>query len=425
MSSHKPKTIKIRKKRHPLTGSIRRKKSERSEIRKLSAPKESSSASSLAEEDDEYLSPVIEECIKVNPGSITETNRESALSQRPNTTDNMDIFNPASVFPFSNKPHETREKTIAEESKQWESFFDPQHTFGPFHTTIKKQTQQFFYTGKWPLDQEDLLGIVPKRKKDGEAATLLFPTVPSPTFPNTDHLELHTTAYDEHDYEEFDGNTSIEILPCPSLSSFPKKAENETVWKDRLELLALIQRNIFDEKWNGTNQPQRKETRKARLHRKIRNKAGKIKKETLVDSSTESEPEPEEKPESVLCLDDSWENISFNPPKTDDLENQQVKRKNRPSFLLFAYGFFFPPLWIVGAFYNPMSSTQRTTTSKKIDLKWKKYSRNAAIVFFFVLVIMVVLVLALKPEAVGFRKSNNQDYLDEEKIIFDDRVNQL
>jgi hypothetical protein len=398
-----------------LSGSIRQKKRERSEIRKESLHShESSKTPSIEEvntEMNDSLSPVLEECVLPKTGSTNYTGN-----------DLRELYNPAAIFPFSNKPHETREKTIAEESKQWESFFDPQHTFDSFHTTLAKQpNQHYFYQGKWPLDQEDLMGMIPKKQKDDD--TFLFPTVPSPTLPNTDHLQIHTTtphAYESEEY--FDGNTSIEILPCPSLSSFPKfkkreMMENEAmVWKSRLELLSTIQKEIFDETWNGTQTSPFKESTAARLQRQIKKKAERMKRETLVDSETDEEEEKE------LSVVDSWENISFHAKK-NDVENQHVvevvKRKNRPSFLLFAYGFLFPPLWVVGAFYCPRSS-QTTTTSKKIDMKWKKYSRNAFLTFFVLMVAMIVLILALKPEAVGFRNSHNEDYQNEEKIIFDD-----
>lgn len=391
-------------------------------------------------------------------------------------------LDPSTIFPFSNKPHEARKKTIAEESKRWESFFDPQYTFGSFKHGISKPVNQYFYQGKWPLDQEDIMGMIPKAKKNKstpngtplssaeENAAVLFPSVPSPTLPDIKQLELHinTNLADE---EEIDGNRQIEILPCPSLSQFPKyrKMENESLWKDRLELLKTIQVNGFNKELNdGTQNAPYKESAAARLQRQIKKKAEKIKRETLVDSSTEEEESDVEQGEqqidddyhglqvaiepfttliqfdsieeettekdgldnlSLATLDD-YENISFHAPKEEgDSEKAEIavepeiKRKNRPSFLYFACGFLFPPLWIIGALYVPSSNFERTTASKNIDKKWKKYSRNALFIFMLTIITITVLLLVLKPQTVGFRNSSVNGY-GEERVVFDEESRQ-
>lgn len=495
-----------------------RQKKERSEVRNNASCSDSSPPLSAHEEcpspiqfEDtvsiENLSPVMEETA-THPSPTTQ---KSAILMPATPKHLPKRLDPAAIFPYSNKPHETRKKTIAEESKQWESLFDPQHTFGSFQTSIAKpvSSQQYFYKGKWPLDQEDILGMIPKPRKslhhqknsetatpnmstiDGEGASIAafaFPTVPSPTLPDKKQLELHINPVlqdNENDmlHDSFPRSSSqIEILPCPSLTQFPKykKSENEMLWKDRLELLKKIQHEGFREDLNGTLNTGNKESATVRLQRQLKRKAEKIKRETLVDSSTEEENEDDEENEhncnianateggtllvavepdtmlvdfnstqnkeeqdtasslytirpyesSLVSLDDEWENISFKPPcsvKDIDVENQpskqeeavEIKRRNRPTFLLFAYGFLFPPLWIIGALYNPSSSLQRTTSSKKIDRKWKNYSRNAFFVFLVIVATIVVLILVLKPQAVGFRSSSDQIY-QEERIVFDE-----
>lgn len=417
---------------------------------------------------------------------------------RIGNSSNTAPLDPAAIFPFSNKPHEARKKTIAEESKRWESLFDPQYTFGSFQQGITRPVNQYFYRGKWPLDEEDIMGMIPKAKKhmshpndtplsvstngggEEQQPNTLFPSVPSPLLPNLKQLELHMKD-SLNDDEYTDGNTQIEILPCPSLSSFPnnKPIENEELYRERLELLKMLQMNGFDKDLNdGTRDTPYKESAAARIQRQIKKKAVKIKRETLVDSSTEDEESSEAEEEqtenqsqiddefhglhvaiasegffpsspaarveeelepvieeehlehSSLASIDDYENISFHAPyDKEDCEKveaaivapvePEVKRKNRPSFLYFAYGFLFPPLWIIGALYSPSSNLERTTASKKIDQKWKKYSRNALFIFITAVITTIVLILVLKPQAVGFRNSNEPNYGDE-WVVFDE-----
>lgn len=417
-------------------------------------------------------------------------------------------LDPAVIFPFSNKPHEARKKTIAEESKRWESLFDPQYTFGSFQHGITRPVNQYFYRGKWPLDEEDIMGMIPKAAKkrmshptdtplsvstnggcgeEQQPNNTLFPSVPSPLLPNLKQLELHMKDT-LNDNEYTDGNTQIEILPCPSLSSFPnnKPIENEELYRERLELLKMLQTNGFDKELNdGTRDTPYKESAAARLQRQIKKKAVKMKRETLVDSSTEDEDNSSEAEEvqdenqsqiddefhglhvaiapqgkffpsspaaaaarvvveeelepvieeeqiehSSLASIDDYENISFHAVyDKEDCEKveaaivvpvePEAKRKNRPSFLYFAYGFLFPPLWIIGALYSPSSNLERTTASKKIDQKWKKYSRNALFIFITAVITSIVLILVLKPQAVGFRNSNGPNY-ENEWVVFDE-----
>ncbi|KAF1800889.1 hypothetical protein FB192DRAFT_1328378 [Mucor lusitanicus] len=416
--------------RNPMSFSMRQKKRERSEVRNNASCNDSSPPLSAHEESQK-------------PAIMPTTPRHLPRQ-----------LDPAAIFPYSNKPHETRKKTIAEESKQWESLFDPQHTFGSFQTSIAKpvSSQQYFYKGKWPLDQEDILGMMPRPKRalqqqqnsatttpnlsivDGEGvvstAAFAFPTVPSPTLPDKKQLELHINpVLQDNENDIFDDSfprsgSQIEILPCPSLTQFPKykKSENEVLWKDRLELLKKIQHQGFREDLNGTLNTGDKESAAVRLQRQLRRKAEKIKRETLVDSSTEEEDDDGDANEHNCNIAHATEDgalLVAVEPDTLLQEAVEIKRKNRPTFLLFAYGFLFPPLWIIGALYNPSSSLQRTATSKKIDRKWKNYSRNALFVFIVLVATIVVLILVLKPQAVGFRSSSDQIY-HEERIVFDE-----
>lgn len=303
------------------------------------------------------------------------------------------------VFPFSNK-HETKKKTIAEESKQWESLFEPQYTFGSFQHGIAKPVTDLYYQGKWPLDQEDIIGMIPK------STTTLFPTAPSPTLPSI-NIQINTNDDDS------------QILPRP----YPEYKENpEIQCPDRLELQNLIQQVGFNKENDGTQcDPFKEFSAAARFQRQIKNKTQQMKREILIDSEESAESiidmESEKLDQSSLAsMNDLNEKISFHKEEKDEPE---IKKRNRVSFLYFAIGFLFPPLWIIGALYEPNS--QRTSASKAIDKKWKLYSRNALFAFIIAIVITVVLILILNPEAVGFRNSNEDGY-QEPRVVFDEDV---
>lgn len=297
----------------------------------------------------------------------------------------MDLID-EELFQNSNK-HETPKKTIAEESKQWESLFDPQYTFGSFQHGIAKPVIDVYYNGKWPLDQQDNM----------------LSEQTSPALPNIENIQLHINTTDSNDAE-------IEILPRP----FPKYQNKNTdvVCKDRLELLNIIQEVGFNKENDATqSNPYKQFSTAARFQQQIKNKTKQMKQEIMMDDDHVSRHENS----SLASIEDLYEKVSFHEPKEDN----EPKRKNRASFLYFSLGFLFPPLWLIGALYVPKS--QRTSASKSIDKKWKTYSRNALFAFLIAMVLTVVLVLIMKPETVGFRNSNEDGYKDA-RVVFDEDV---
>ncbi|KAI8074994.1 hypothetical protein BC940DRAFT_328598 [Gongronella butleri] len=81
--------------------------------------------------------------------------------------------------------------------------------------------------------------------------------------------------------------------------------------------------------------------------------------------------------------------------------------KCRLSFLYFVCGFLFPPLWIIGAMYTPPDKRRQSPSGRRIDRMWKRCSRMALVSFSLGMVIILIAVLAFKPEALGWRKSWN------------------
>ncbi|ORZ06195.1 hypothetical protein BCR42DRAFT_473635 [Absidia repens] len=83
------------------------------------------------------------------------------------------------------------------------------------------------------------------------------------------------------------------------------------------------------------------------------------------------------------------------------------ERRYRTSFLYFVFGFVFPPVWVIGALYTPPDNQQSYQSShgRRIDLMWKRACRLAFALFTFGLLVMVVIILALNPGALGWRTS--------------------
>ncbi|KAG2207004.1 hypothetical protein INT47_008473 [Mucor saturninus] len=263
------------------------------------------------------------------------------------------------LFPHSNK-YETKKKTIAEESKQWESLFDPQYTFGSFQHGIAKPVTDVYYKGKWPLDEKDT-------RPD---------TVEEPTLPDIQNIQLM--------HRPTDNEAEIEILPRP----FPKydKHTDETSCcsQDRLELRRILQEVGFNKKNDGThNNPYKQYSTAARFQQQIINKTKQMKQEIMLDHHDTIDS---------TSMEDLCEKSSF----TNDEPTQQQGRRNRASFLYFALGFLFPPFWLIGALYVP--SSQRTSA-----------------------ILITILVLIMKPDAVGFRNSNEDGY-QHPRVVFDDDI---
>ncbi|RCH86488.1 hypothetical protein CU097_007118 [Rhizopus azygosporus] len=405
----------------PITFSIKRKRQERSEIRR--------NVPELKEMDEE------EEEEEVDENPFTDVKEEKI------------VLDPAIVFPYSNNG--TRATTIKEESEQWESLFDPQYTFGPFmNSVMKPSTTDYYYKGKWPLNQADIMGMAPKQMKktkqnsdDGESVSptdesYLFSMVPDPLLPDLEQLKLLLTDMDDHDEDtRSDGESTagsvrqIGFLPSSSISLHTRRAEEDASWEKRLNLLDTIQQAVFNEDLNGTRENPFQGSRAARIQRSIRDKAERIKKEAWVDVKNDSrenmaeegtKEDKESKEKDLKFLSRISGLLGGYQEKAFDYEEelQECKQKNRYSFLYFALGFLFPPLWILGATYSPKASQQQTEASKDIDKKWKKYSRNALFIFLLITVVTVIIVVIAEPASFGFRETMG-DQVHEDIVIFD------
>ncbi|KAI8137019.1 hypothetical protein BJV82DRAFT_675276 [Fennellomyces sp. T-0311] len=168
----------------------------------------------------------------------------------------------------------------------------------------------------------------------------------TPTLPRIDHVKVQAPCPDQ-----------IDILPCPS-ASFAKQQRNEA----RMGLLQTIREQGLSNRhdtWKDQQEPQR--GWQERLHEKI--------------------------------------------DEDDNSKQSGEKPTCRRSFLYFAFGFLFPPLWIVGALYVPPQ--RQHPGSQTVDLLWKRRSRNAFFIFIVTVLVILILTLVLRPASIGWRTSNS------------------
>ncbi|KAI9472304.1 MAG: hypothetical protein EXX96DRAFT_351856 [Benjaminiella poitrasii] len=459
----------------------------------------------------DFLSPVPEEPSRNGSSSsipIAKKNQQNSKIQDCMRT----VLAPTYIFPHTNRVHKERKrKTVEEESQQWETLYDPQYTFGSFNQGVfssknvaVSSPNDYFYKGKWPLEQEDITGLVSTRKQPSkeegsncqaslqsirsslhQSNTNLIPYPLEPDLPDIKKLEsfIHkivpATAIEQHnnDQNKVQKEPHGQDMVCSSeelSSSFiiDKNASKHEakLWDKRLELLYTIRSQIFCKEWDGTviqkkqlNEYHRKGSAASRFHRQLKHKAKKIKNEAFTASSSDEDggkrlpisnnnTAVDERIDIVsyddqecgkLLLnssssifnkqgrfDDNHKKITF-PVTTsrEDIEQHAMKKNiidapgeiksNRPGFLLFIFGFLFPPLWIFGALYVPRLSEETTSDSKRIDKKWRKYSRNAFLSFFVSAITIVVFIVVFKTDLIGFRRSHGEQSQHEEKIVFD------
>ncbi|KAI9481402.1 MAG: hypothetical protein EXX96DRAFT_566577 [Benjaminiella poitrasii] len=127
-------------------------------------------------------------------------------------------------------------------------------------------------------------------------------------------------------------------------------------------------------------------------------------------------------------VEEEEENISVNSSKLSSLdpddvekktrmgeeeqEQQPVKNKSwlgyRSSFLYFLFGFVFPPIWLLGAFYMSSHANRQTSASRRIDRLWSRRSRIAFCVFAASILSILIVLFLLNPKSIGWRFSRQQ-----------------
>ncbi|KAI8885603.1 hypothetical protein K501DRAFT_331781 [Backusella circina FSU 941] len=307
-----------------------------------------------------------------------------------------------------------------EKNKQWESLFDPQHTFGSFQTTSGTCYDDFYNNFDWSLSRKDL--VLDEKNKS------LFSSLP--TLPRVEDLESHINSVAFESPAENKSTTGqVEILPRPSRPFFstpnqPKRDEKKL--KEKLELLQLIRQCGFNNDMDGSKYNPSEVSAAHRIHRNLFTTTEKIKRETKQELSVGNKTYDNT---SLSSIGDVYDHnvdlelqVDAKTKKPEQFHETNLRRRprNRISFLFFVFGFMLPPLWIIGALYVPRYSLHRTAASIEIDKKWKKYCRNAFLIFLVSVISAAILLFIIKPSFIGYRSSHKENHTSEDPIIFDD-----
>lgn len=264
--------------------------------------------------------------------------------------------------------------------QRWDAFFDPQYSFGAFIHDLSQEEQQEYekYHHQRKLDRliddgnyhiESNLKSSQRESSDRISTLTETSTAAiSPTLPN--------------------------LLPDPNNNRTCWGPKDENALIERLELLKKMRAQPI---LASSTSPQEEEEAGARWKRHISEKAKQLRKEASDDtSSTHSSMDPDEK-------------------QVDQESGAVTPRKYgcRRSFLCFLFGFLFPPLWLLGAFYCSAYADQQTSASRRIDRVWRRRSRVAFGIFTIMLMIILVIVFVLNPQSIGWRQSKEmtENYL--------------
>lgn len=246
----------------------------------------------------------------------------------------------------------------------WEAMFDPQYSMdSPRHKR-------------------------PGRRKDMPASAPPTPSTGTPALPSIDIL-AHSKSQ-----QNMMASSSSQQLPSSVSAPSPHQRPPDQLWTDRMNLLRTIreQGHITEQRPSTPH----KQGWKDRLREKIDHG---LLQEASDGSSDDDDEEDEEHCEKETCQD----------IKEQDHEehNQQQQRRKRPpyrhSFLYFAFGFLFPPLWIIGAMHVPPQ--HQSPEGQAVDLQWRRRCRNAFFLFIATVLVVLIIALVLKPASVGWRLS--------------------
>ncbi|KAI8971525.1 hypothetical protein BDF20DRAFT_989827 [Mycotypha africana] len=353
-----------------------------------------------------------------------------------------DIVGTAPITKSSRNDSATKQTVLIEQLQKLES--------SSLNTTIST-------TASASKDSKSI-GITTDNNNDDKPQQLLLTPVPDPQLPNLKHLQHNINrGYSKgihyikrypqnnikNDYSngaQVENGSKCQVargLSDEGVTYYDASeltiAEEEKLWKERLEILKTLQYECFNNKWNGTEyNPLQSVSMTTRIQRRLKNHALKLKQQAIfidtdpiVNNQSTKLTEVKENlaRSNVITLDDQLENVS------SKLSTGSPKLRTRLSFLFFVLGFLFPPTWILGAFYTPKYTSATAAAAaamtaeklaiieedyhRKIDYRWKKYSKNALAIFLFILTIALVLTLAFNPDYLGYRSSKKHGYRGE------------
>ncbi|CAO3593672.1 unnamed protein product [Absidia cylindrospora] len=339
-------------------------------------------------------------------------------------------------------PEPLRQEGHWDDTSPWEMYFDPNYTFfgGKVLDPRQRQRQQEVLKTMALHDYYLHLHPPPSAGASTAADQLQQPSLPY-TVMDAVHQHHYTSLVDLSktllppppplpckDEEDLNPSpVSMQTMYYPADSSSPTTQENDDdktmSHKDhqaRLALLQAIRTESYHppmvKKKKKQNKPQQTSVAAATVvagekvshhhHRRYRDPSRYIWMET--PSPTEKEKTQSSSTFDLTSFQETGQVSSAHQPNAAKLTtNTDNERRYRTSFLYFVFGFLFPPVWVIGALYTPPDHQQAYQSShgRRIDLMWKRACRMAFALFTFGLLVMVVIVLALNPGALGWRTS--------------------
>lgn len=287
----------------------------------------------------------------------------SMISQIPSSRQSMDL-----IEGTSQHFQQTRLAVDAHTQRlRWDAFFEPQYTFASFIHELSKR------------DDDHL-------KREHQK--------------NVDRL-VDTSSFGDTSLSFSQRPSSDIIMSNPSSYMASPKAENSTLtWTEqdedtlirRLEILKQIRASMHNE------DQEKQGDLVGRWKRLLTTKAHELCQEAGVandDAASKS---------STMSVYDEEGGKEINPAE-EEVEVKKGIRNCRRSFLLFLFGFIFPPLWLLGSIYFASYEKNQTSANRRLDSKWRHRSRVCFGVFAISLLIVLVTVFVIDPSSVGYRHS--------------------
>ncbi|KAG1470849.1 hypothetical protein G6F56_002451 [Rhizopus delemar] len=287
----------------------------------------------------------------------------SMLSPVPSSRQSMDLIEGTSQhFQQTHMPVNAHAQR-----RRWDAFFDPQYTFTAFIHQLDKRDDNYL-------------------KREHQK--------------NVDHL-VDTNSFGINSICSSQRQSGDVIMSNPSshLAS-PKEIDPRLTWTEqdkqrlihRLEILKEIRGSVLT-----GEQENKADTIVGRWKQCISMKAHRLCQEAgVVNDDVESKASTT----SVFGGDEEKELHS-----EEEVEVKKGIKNCRRSFLLFLFGFIFPPLWLLGGIYFASYEKNQTSANRRLDSKWRRRSRVSFGVFIIALLIVCVTVFVINPSSVGFRHS--------------------
>ncbi|OBZ83669.1 hypothetical protein A0J61_08282 [Choanephora cucurbitarum] len=302
-------------------------------------------------------------------------------------------------FPQGNnkKPNSASMVDARLQRQRWDAFFEPQYSFNAFNYEDKQSATQDDELHKKKMD---------KLIDEGNIMLEVFKTPRSSSRHSYENSPSHFSASSTPT-----AGIMTPTLPCLNIDKTKsdkqiRRLEDEAMLMSRLELLKKIRMQSDSQRQCGQTdtddipeEPRTNTTQTTPIAanwKQLTEKAKRLHKEAQADAK------------SVVTSRSSTSSLELDE-KQADIANEKESSKGclpyRQSFLCFIFGFLFPPLWLVGAFYVSPYAKRQPSADRRMDRIWRRRSRIALCIFSVVLLILLVVFFVVRPDLVGWRRS--------------------